>query len=616
MLRTRHFAVGTILCATFVSGARAAEPMVVESPDGKIRVKIGVRADGRPEYAIERDGQAVINASALGITVDDVDLGVKTTLGEAKRSKTNETYPIAGVKTTAVNQSNDISIPMKGGPNGTAWTLEVRVFNDGVGYRYRVPGTGERRVQREAGEWNVVPGCRMWWQGLARGKDYEERNRQGGPGDVPVGEMIAMPATLKLPNDAGYAMLTEANLVHYSDAALQCLAGDVFGVLLHNEPRGFTVNGEVVTPWRVTLVAPDLTTLVNTDVIRNLCPPPSAELAKADWIKPSRALWHWRVTGHPKLDQQKQWIDWTKEVGFETYLVDDGWRDWNGGGENAWTALKEIVDYGKQNGVAVWAWSHSRELDTAEKRRAYMMKAREIGLVGLKLDFMLPADAHWVTWYDETLRDAAEFHLMIDYHGCVKPTGRERTWPNELNREGIAGREQGKLNGLHDTSLPFLRYVQGHADYTPTEFRKAKMGGNSYAKELAQAVVYTSPLLCYSGDPRDYLKSDAIDVLKTIPATWDETIVLPGSAIGEVAGFARRKGDAWYVGVINGTKARTMPLSLSFLGDDSYFAVLLGDKEDREDAFDRQDKTLTKTVAVDMKLRSDGGFVARFTPMK
>lgn len=100
------------------------------------------------------------------------------------------------------------------------------------------------------------------------------------------------------------------------------------------------------------------------------------------------------------------------------------------------------------------------------------------------------------------LRDAAKFHLMIDFYGAVKPSGRERTWPNEMTREAIYGRESGKLPEMHDAALPFTRYVQGHADFTPVEFRTSRLVNSTWARELAQAVIYTSPFLCYGGSPK------------------------------------------------------------------------------------------------------------------
>ena len=320
--------------------------------------------------------------------------------------------------------------------------------------------------------------------------------------------------------------------------------------------------------------------------------------------------------GGPKLEEQKTWIDGTKAMGYEYYLVDDGWRDWNGGGYNAWAALAELSKYARSQGVTLWAWVNAKYVYSPAEREAYFTKAKQIGLAGLKVDFPQPANAEWVQWYDDVLRDAAAHQLMIDFHGAVKPTGRERTWPNELTREAVAGREQGKNPSLHDTTLPFLRYVQGHADYTPTLLIPSRLDGSSFAHELAMAVVFTSPFLCMGDNPTNYLQSAAADVLKALPSVWDETRVLPGSEIGEVAGFARRQGDAWFIGVINDTTPRRLEVALNFLGRGQYKLVELADSGERNDAFVRSERLVTSKDTLTLPLRKDGGYVAWLRPAK
>ena len=275
--------------------------------------------------------------------------------------------------------------------------------------------------------------------------------------------------------------------------------------------------------------------------------------------------------------------------------------------------MKETVDYARPRNVKIWAWVHSREVFTPQDRLAYFQKAKAAGVVGLKIDFPEAPNAEWVNWYDAVLSDAATAQLMIDFHGAVKPSGRERTYPNELTREAVLGRESGKLPALHDTALPFTRYVQGHADYTPTDFRLGRLGGSSWARELAQAIVYTSPFLCYGGAPANYLENPALDILKSIPPTWDETRVIGDSEIGRTAAFARRKGDTWFVGVINGNDARPFRVNLDFLGAGTYRAELLGDKPGNNAAWNRINKTMTRRDWIGTELRRDGGFVARFT---
>jgi alpha-glucosidase len=185
-----------------------------------------------------------------------------------------------------------------------------------------------------------------------------------------------------------------------------------------------------------------------------------------------------------------------------------------------------------------------------------------------------------------------------------------------MTREAIFGRESGKLPALHDTALPFTRYVQGPADFTPTDFRPAKLGSSSWAHELAQAIVYTSPFLCYGGDPESYLQNPAAGVLEAIPATWDETIVLPGSEVGRTAGYARRKGREWFIGVINGNDPRPLRISLGFLGRGSFLTDTFGDNSAQGDAWTRARRTVSSRDSLSCDMRRDGGFVARLTPVQ
>lgn len=607
-------AVGLLGVAGVSSGFAATAPLTFKSPDGHLVVTVSPGA--HLTYRVAFNGKEVVLPSALGVIVDGQDLGQNAaTPGKAVTGQIDEQYPVMGVHDTATNHCVTAQIPLTGGANAAPWQLDLRVYNDGVCYRYDIPGTGTRRIQGESTMWNVPVGSQLWSQS-AENTSYEARYEEGIVGQLPHQWKIMAPATLVFPGGAGYGMMTEANLIHYSDLSLQTEGTNGFRAFFHNSPDGWDVTGEIVSPWRVTVLAADLNALVNSDIIKNCCPPPAPELAHADWIRPGRSIWHWLTGGAPKLDEQKAWIDGTKAMGYEYYLVDDGWRDWNGGGDNAWAALADLVKYAKSQGVDMWAWVHTKYVTDPQDRDTYFKRAKEIGLVGLKIDFMDPADAKWVDWYDATLRDAAALHLMVDFHGAVKPTGRERTWPNELTREAISGREQGKNPPEHDTALPFVRYVQGHADYTPTLLIPKRLKGSSFAHELAMAIVFTSPYLCMGDKPEDYLKSDAADVLKALPSLWDETRVLPSSVIGSEAAFARRHGDQWFIGVINGARPQRETVKLNFLGSGKYRLVELADNPDHNDAFARSERTVTAADTLMLPLRKDGGYVAWLVPEK
>ncbi len=603
-----------LLSGALLNPVRAAE-LTLKSPDGKIVVTV---QDGNHlNYSVKFRGKPVVAPSAMGITVEGDDLGTNALFaGKPAITEINEQYGMLGAHKTATDHCLSSVIPLMGGSGKTPWQLMVRVFNDGVAYRYQVPGDGVRHINDESSEWNVPVGSMLWSQN-AKNTSYESKYETSIIGQLPKDFKFMAPATLKFPDNAGYGMMTEADLINYSDLSLQSAGDSGIKAFFHNSTNGWNNSGEIVSPWRVTVLAADLNTLVNSDIIKNLCPPPAPELANASWIRPGRSTWGWlSCYCAPKLDDQKAWVDRTKELGFEYYLIDDGWREWNGGGDKAWQALAETVAYAKTQNVAVWAWVHCKYVHQPQARLEYFKRAKSIGLVGLKIDFMEPANAEWANWYDDTLRDAASLQLMVDFHGAVKPTGRERTWPNEMTREAIAGREQGKSPALHDNTLPFVRYVQGHADFTPTLFMADRLKGSSYAHELAMAIVFTSPYLCMGDNPTNYLSSVAVDVLKALPPTWDETRVLPASEIGELSLFARRSDEQWFIGGINDLTTRREEVPLNFLGRGSYKLVELADSPDRNDAFMRTEQKVIAKDSLTLPLRKDGGYVAWLRPIK
>jgi len=90
------------------------------------------------------------------------------------------------------------------------------------------------------------------------------------------------------------------------------------------------------------------------------------------------------------------------------------------------------------------------------------------------------------------------------------------------------------------------------------------MADTTWAHQVANAVILQAPLLVYVAHPANILANPTADVVKSIPSVWDETVVLPISQIGEVAAFARRKGDTWFLAVTNGPVARVCASTCRF----------------------------------------------------
>ncbi|HEY5211831.1 MAG TPA: glycoside hydrolase family 97 catalytic domain-containing protein, partial [Acidobacteriaceae bacterium] len=564
---------------------------------------------GSLTYRITVDGTEVLAPSQLGILSDGVELGQSVILGNPTRRSVNEQYPFFGAHSVAVNQANEATVPVTS--HGKSYLVDVHVANDGVGVRMRLPAERGRRIQADRSTWMLKGDPTMWVDKLDPGYESPYRTtslRQLGS------EALGLPITAQV--GKYYITITEAILKDFGDLGVRpspngALEGELFA-----DPQGWTTDQPVIQPWRVTVIARDLTSLVNTTLVQNLNPPPNSELVGADWIKPGRSSWQWLAIGAPHQEDQEQWVDWTRQLGFQYYLIDEGWSSW----KDAWASVASVVSYAKARNIKIWIWVDSKEVETADARRAYFQKVVDAGVAGVKIDFPPPTNHWWSTWYFDTARDAADFHLMLDFHGASKPTGMERTWPNVLTREAVRGHEYQitrygrRLDAFHDVILPFTRYIAGPADYTPTVFNPKELQGNTWGHELAQAIIFTSPLLCFGGHPKAYLENPALDVIRAIPSVWDETRVLPGSQPGKLVAEARRSGNTWFIAVINGGEPLSLNLSLDFLGKGTWNATELFDANDKPDAWNRKIAKVAGSDHIALSLSPRGGFVARIRP--
>jgi alpha-glucosidase len=270
-------------------------------------------------------------------------------------------------------------------------------------------------------------------------------------------------------------------------------------------------------------------------------------------------VWRYLDGGENTLEGMKEFSRLAGELGFEHNIVEGFWRRWSE------DQMRELVDYSAKLKVGIWFWEHSRNLKTDDERRLFFERLNRVGVVGAKIDFFDHEAKEVIDHYQALLRSAAEHKIMLEFHGSNKPTGESRTWPNEMTRESIRGMEYRRMEqrAVHNTTLPFTRFLAGHADYTPVHFGERRRE-TSWTHQIATAAVFTSPLMIYGAHPQSLLENPAVEMIKSIPSTWDETIVLEPSRIGELAAFARRKGDTWFLAILNGPNATTVKVPLLF----------------------------------------------------
>jgi alpha-glucosidase len=622
----------------------AAADVTVASPEGRVQFVLSTNAQGHLQYAVTFQAKSIIDTSNLGIVVDGADLADGVQIGAAETYKVDETYPWSGAHSTAVNKCNGVKIALTHRKTKTAYTLEVRAYDDGIAFRHLVPGQGDRTPD-EATEFRVPAGAIIAPQNYVSGYEglYPWRTTGNTIEGMMEGEWTNPPFSFRLRDGSAVASITEGALVGYSGMVFQSDGSQVLHARLgHSEPASYgfrsryakdierlkkpaVINGPIATPWRIVMVGENWNALTNSDIVHNVAPPPDPTLfpngMKTDWIKPGRAVWSYLDGTDSTPEGQKEMARMASELGFEYMVLEGFWRSsWNE------AQLKDVVAYARERGVKAFVWYIRSAIQDPKILEQNLELCNRVGIAGLKIDFFDHEHKEVIDLYEMFAKAAARHKLMVDFHGCNKPTGMERTYPNIVGMEGVRGMEFFPPYAQHDVVLPFTRMLAGMADYTPVHFG-SRLADTTWAHQVANAVILQSPLQVYSAHPANIMANPSVDVLKKIPSVWDETVVLPVSELRQVAAFARRSGNTWVVAITNGPTARNVQVNLAEIlsraqaaqtGQEEqprggrgavYRATLLRDTNEPA-VLKVEHLTLSSRDTLSIDLRSGGGFVA------
>jgi alpha-glucosidase len=645
---------GTALCSLWTGAETASADdgaFRLTSPDGAVQTSVAIDASGQLVYAVRFHGTEVIAPSPLGLSLAEGDLGRVTDLKELRVSAVSERFPCRGARAESrldAQRALYCATPH----SGPAFGLQIVAANSGFAWRFMIPGKGVRRVKAETACWRLPPESRVWfaerlsnWKLKTYAGEWLSAPLRDLHAVSPQGPVQTMPLVAELPDGLGYALATEAALFRYS--GMRLLAGPDGSLRgCFTEADGFDIEGPIQTPWRVLLLTSTLDALVNNDLVGQLAPPPDPALFPSDdWTQGGRSVWSWWQGRNDYMvpEAEKRVIDCAAELGFEFTTLDEGWEAW----ANAWDTLKEICAHGRNRNVRVFIWKHSKALnlpaDDFAALRGFLDKAQQAGCAGVKIDFMNSEAFATLAFDERVLREAALRRLLVNFHGCQKPSGESRTYPNEITREGVRGLELNRITAFHEkrqrekdaaaetrphvpggenqnipashnAALPFTRCVTGQADYTPLAF--SRPGQTTWAHQLAMAYLVTSPLLVMAEHPQTLLTdprlAPALPFIRELPVSWDETRVLEGSRIGELAAFARRKGDVWHIAMVNGTDGlKLVSLSPFFTGWRNVRLTQLADISGQATAFAASQRTVPGDAPLVISLEPCGGYVAK-----
>jgi alpha-glucosidase len=653
-------ALSVLLLASLALPA-TAETFRLRAPEETLEAVI--RADDTLTLEVRFRGRTIARTPPLGLEVDGhLRANALPKLSGSARRKVDETIRPTVPEKRAVIPDRYNELRLSFGPK---LAVRFRAYDDGVAYRFETAIDGEvvvrsenagLRLNKDDTAWLALVTCRKEPGVDCIQSNHEENYQQLAVEAVPDGRLAYLPITVQTPG--GFVAFTESDLRDYPGLWLRrapgepALVGDFARYPLEERVIGGEFKQSMVTkradflartsgkrtfPWRVLMVSPDAAGLLGNDLVYRLASP--LELPDVSWIKPGQSTDDWITSqllhgvdfkSGLNTATYRYFIDFAAEYGVEYMMFDAGWSD---PGDN--TRMNPDVDvpgliaYAKSKGVDVLLWNEvhalSRNLEEALDRYAAW------GARGIMADFMDRDDQPMLRFQEHLAREAAKRHLVVNFHGVAKPTGLQRAYPNLLTREAVLGHEYNmwsdRVTPDHALTVPFTRMLAGPMDWeggamvngTQKTFRvvfEQPMNQGTRTQQLAQYVVYDSPLQYLAGTPSDYRAAPEFSrFLGGIPTTWDETRPLQG-AIGDYLVMARRNGDTWYVAAMTDWTARKLEVPLSFLTPGDYSATIVADGKnaDRYAAdYKMETRKLGSRDSLIIELAPGGGYVARIT---
>ncbi len=657
--------LGGMLVA-LVDGAEASAPWdaSVCSPDGSICVTFSLDDAGAPTYSVARGGVTIVRPSPMGYRFREAPPMVDGfEVADSSRATHDETWrPVWGKSSQATNHYNELALTLREREGlKRAMVARFRVFDDGIGFRYELPeqpNLPDVEITEEVTQFRFE-GDHTTWSIRADYDSYEHLFRE-----LPLSELSTANTPITMRAGSGlHLAVHEANLTDYAGMTLSWVDGDPLALRceLVPWPDGVKVRGStpLVSPWRTIQIGDTPGDLVESTLILNLNEPCAFE--DTSWIRPMKYVgiwwamhigkwtWHMGPEHGATTEHAKAYIDFASEHGIPGLLIEGwntGWDKWGGYGAFDFVTpyhdfdLDEVVRYGRERGVSIIGHHETGgDVPGYEKMldQALGLYAR-LGVPAVKTGYaggIYPRGQHhhgqWmVRHYRRVVEAAAERHIVLDVHEPIKPTGIERTYPNMMTREGVRGMEYNAWSDgnppEHTTILPFTRMLAGPLDYTPgifdltfDRYKPNNRVHTTLAKQLALYAVLESPLQMAADLPENYEGNPAFEFIELVPTTWDETRV-PDAAIGDFAFFARRSGDAWYLGAVTDEEARVLREPLTFLEPGTiYVARTFADGADADWETNPYPVDIA-SVLVDqdtwlaLALAAGGGFAAEVRP--
>ena len=573
-----------------VSFELPAQVHTLQSPDKSIRVTVE-NSNGLLYYSVQKNNLPVLLQSALGLDLSSGSFSQQLSItAVSKTLPIQETYSSRNAKKSTIRyQALETTFNVRNA-QGKNLSLIFRVSNDGLAFRYHLPGISSiTQVTKEYSAFAFDPSTHAWLQPMSVAKTgweqcnpaYEEQYYY----DVPVGTVSKLHAGWVYPalfhTGSNWVLITEAGmdgnycgtrLIHDDGAA-------VYRTGFPDPREVFTGKGYLPvsdkpfsSPWRVVAIG-SLKTLMEstlgTDLAEKSIP------VKTDFVRPGKAAWSWINSKDDFItyEEQKKYIDFAHAMQWEYCLIDADWDTKIG-----YEKMKELADYARTKKVGLLLWYNSAGdwntvkyhpkglLLTREGREKEFKRLQAMGIKGVKIDFFGGDGQSMIKYYIDILEDAARYQLLVNVHGATLPRGWHRTYPNLLSAEAVHGMEMvtfsqaaADAQPAHCCLLPFTRNAFDPMDFTPMNLtgltHSKSIRRTSPAFELALSVLFLSGIQHFAQNPEAIGKvgQPVLDFLRNLPGNWDDVQFIDGYP-GQYLVLARRSGKKWYIAGISSEK--------------------------------------------------------------
>lgn len=560
------------LVCMFLIGVSGKASDEWSSPNGKIVVSATPSVDGfKVSYKKGNETIPVVHINNVGLCFSQADAEF-VYMDSSPVVPLKEDYTmVTGKRRHCTNQGNQQVFHFKNAQN-VRLDLEFRVYDDGIAFRYVFPELKEEMsIAGEKTTFQFQDGITRWTQKLSQSyEDFYLKNK-GRVADYSKNQW-GFPALFEV-SDAVFTLLSEANIMRGNCGSwLNNASGESAYQVEMSQPT--KVSGRWCSPWRVAIIG-SLADVVESTLITDVSEP--CRLTDVSWIKPGVVSWIYWAYNHGSNDYQivKKYIDFAADFHLPYMLIDAEWDEMANGGN-----VEDALRYAKEKHVSPLLWYNSStewclygplyRLNKPEVRQKEFAWLESAGVKGIKVDFFTRDSVSVMNYFIDILEDATKYHLMVNFHGATIPRGWQRTYPHMMSVEAVYGAEWYNNKEVltdsaawHNCTLPFTRNVIGPMDYTPCTFTDSQHPHiTSNGHELALLVVFESALQHLADRPEGYhaQPAEVRSFISSLPTVWEDTKLLDGYPSHHVI-MARKNGNCWYIGGLNGTN-ESMPLTV------------------------------------------------------